>query len=70
LSSRFNRDNCQLKIKDVYGRTIYSFPIKSGISNTSGTTTISVPASQGIYFWEIVSNKEILGNGKMIIVDN
>src|ERR1017187_5567371 len=50
FSSRFNRDNCQLKIKDVYGRTIYSY----NISNTAGTAAISFPASQGIYFWEII----------------
>ena len=56
----------QLKIKDVYGRTIYSY----NISNTTVTAAISVPTSQGIYFWELVSNKEILGNGKMIIVEN
>jgi N-acetylneuraminic acid mutarotase len=58
--------NCQLKITDVTGRTLYSLYI----SNLEGQETLTLPLSSGIYFWQMQNDAAIIGNGKVVIIRN
>jgi hypothetical protein len=63
-NSQLSIVNCQLVIKDVLGREVYSY-LFNGIS---GKETLNAPLNNGLYFWEIVTNEGIAANGKMVII--
>ena len=56
-------DSYDLEVKDVIGRIAYS----RHLVNSNGKETFTTGLSNGIYFWEILSNKESLAKGKLII---
>jgi len=59
--------NYQLEITDITGRTLYSYSIdKMSIVNFQ----LSIPLSSGIYFWQLLNDGAIIGNGKLMIIGN
>jgi hypothetical protein len=59
--------NSELRITDITGRTLYSYSIDNmSIVNYQ----LSIPLSSGIYFWQMVNDEGIIGNGKVVIVHN
>ena|ERR1035438_5522449 len=58
--------NYDLRITDVFGRTVYSQPI---INQTQSTIQLNqIPP--GIYYWEMISDKGIEGTGKIVLIRN
>ena len=55
----------QLRISDVTGRTLYT----NVINGLEGKETISLPLSNGIYFWELINEEGIQAKGKMGILN-
>ncbi len=55
--------NSQLLITDVLGRTVYSQTFK----NSKATETITIPLSDGIYFWAVVANNKTVAKGKFAV---
>ena len=53
-----------LRITDVTGRVVY----QQSINNSKGAETISLPLSNGVYYWEIKTQDGIAGKGKLIII--
>jgi hypothetical protein len=58
--------NSELLITDVTGRTLYSY----SINNLEGQETLTLPLSNGIYFWQLLNEGIIIGNGKLLIINN
>jgi len=54
----------QFIIKDFVGRTVYSQPI---INSSQSTIDLSY-LSNGIYYWETISNNSILEKGKIAVI--
>ena len=51
-------------IVDVTGRIIYHHQL----SNLSNTEEINISkVSNGMYFWQLISENGIVGNGKMVV---
>jgi hypothetical protein len=63
LHSQLSILNCQLKVMDVLGRTIYSY----NIDNMS-IINCQLSIESGIYFWEVMNDSGILANGKLAII--
>jgi len=57
--------NYEIEIIDVLGRTIYS----QSFNDAKEKETITLPLSNGIYFWEAVNENGILAKGKLVIID-
>jgi len=58
--------NSQFIIKDVLGRSVYTNNL---INNTEGTQTIDVSGlNNGVYYWEMLTNKGIEGSGKIAVI--
>jgi hypothetical protein len=67
LSSIIYNSHPQFLIFDITGRKVYT----TNLSGTEGTQTISVPdLSNGIYYWEMISDKGIEGKGKIAVIKN
>jgi len=63
LHSQLSILNSQFVITDVLGNEIYHQPI-----NNSSESTIDISQlSNGIYFWQAISDKEILARGKIAV---
>jgi hypothetical protein len=66
-NSQLSIENCQLKITDIAGRIINTY----SISGSNGSLNINASGlCQGIYFWEMISENNILDKGKMVILKN
>src|ERR1035437_2238722 len=60
-----NNPKASFQIIDVTGRIVYT----TAISGTEGTQMISVPdLSNGIYYWEMITNNGIEGKGKIAVI--
>ena len=66
LHSQLSILNCQLKVMDVLGRTVYSYSISTSTLNAQ----LSIPLSDGIYFWEVINDSGIAAKGKLIVMVN
>jgi hypothetical protein len=65
LSYHLSNPNNTFQIIDVTGRIVYTTPI----SGTEGAQSISVSdLSNGIYHWQLLSDKNILDKGKIAIL--
>ena len=53
-----------LRITDVLGREVYVY----NLLNRSGQETISLPLSQGIYFWQVLQEHSVSAMGKLVII--
>jgi hypothetical protein len=62
LNSQFSILNSQFIVKDVLGRTVHS----ENINETNSIKVSELPS--GIYFWNVVSEKGIAGNGKIVVL--
>jgi hypothetical protein len=57
--------NYQLQIIDITGRLVY----KENLKGIEGTKTISISSlDNGIYFWQVISNRDLLDKGKIVIL--
>ena len=56
--------NYELGIVDVYGRNVYSTQFNDARENE----ILALPLSSGLYFWQMLNNGEIIGNGKVVII--
>ena len=63
LHSQLSILNCQLKVMDVLGRTVYSY----SIDNLS-IINCQLSIESGIYFWEVMNDSGILANGKLAVI--
>ena len=63
LNTPFADSHTQLLVKDLSGRTVYSYSISS-----EGNHAVSLPVSSGIYFWEITSKERMIGTGKISVM--
>ncbi|MEI6815717.1 MAG: SBBP repeat-containing protein [Bacteroidota bacterium] len=64
LKTSFSSPEAQLILTDIYGRKIYS----TKLANTNSMEAITLPAiGNGMYFWEVVSENKMAGNGKVVI---
>jgi hypothetical protein len=66
LHSQLSILNCQLKVMDVLGRTVYSYSISTSTLNAQ----LTIPLSDGIYFWEVINDSGIAAKGKLIVMVN
>jgi len=66
LNCQMTNYNCQLKITDVCGRIVYSQ--KYNVSKENETLTL--PLASGIYIWQMVNEAGLIGNGKLIILND
>ena len=53
-----------LRVTDVLGREVYAY----SLLNRSGQETISLPLSQGIYFWQVLQEHSVSAKGKLVII--
>jgi hypothetical protein len=51
---------------DVLGRTVYSYSISTSTLNAQ----LTIPLSDGIYFWEVINDSGIAAKGKLIVMVN
>jgi PKD repeat protein len=63
LTSQRAIPSSQFEIKDVLGRNLYSY----SICNFQGKETFTIPLSNGIYFWEVITDDGIFAKGKLLI---
>jgi len=63
--SLYENTNALFKIMDITGREVYN----TNISGTGGTKSINVSyLNDGIYYWEMISDKGIEGKGKITVM--
>jgi len=53
-----------LRVTDVLGREVYAY----SLLNRSGQETITLPLSQGIYFWQVLQEHSVSAKGKLVII--
>ena len=64
LHSPLGIKNYELRIVDVYGRTVYS----QAFTTTKENETITLPLSSGIYFWQLLTNEAVAAKGKLVVI--
>ena len=53
-----------LMITDMLGREVYGY----NLLNRSGQETLTLPLSQGIYFWQVLQEHSVSATGKLVII--
>jgi type IX secretion system substrate protein len=62
-----NNNGCELRIIDYTGRSVYNAPITGAVGKQNITLS---DLCNGVYYWQLISNNGIEGNGKIALIKN